>query len=130
MSHTDFQRRLQISLSRRGFRVFGNPVGYDATKRISYGLARGSADLIGWYPIADCYSEREGEPIGVFVAIEVKMPGDRLRKEQKSFIDAVERAGGFAYVARAATRNPNQTEADKVAEEILLACQSRYVRTP
>ena len=52
-----------------------------------YGLAPGSADLVGLLN-------------GRFFALEVKTPTGRLRPEQKLWMELVRRAGGFAAVAR------------------------------
>jgi hypothetical protein len=62
----------------------------DKTGRwVQFGLTKGSSDLIGWH-----------KKTGKFVAIEVKRPGQELRKDQKNFIDQVRKAGGIAGVAR------------------------------
>lgn len=52
-----------------------------------YGLAPGSADLVG---ILD----------GRFFALEVKTATGRLRPDQKLWMELVRRTGGFAAVAR------------------------------
>jgi hypothetical protein len=49
---------------------------------------RGVSDIIGLLP-----------PNGRFLAIEVKRPGGKPTQEQQNFIDAVNRAGGLAFVA-------------------------------
>ena len=56
---------------------------------VQFGLCKGSSDLIGWHKLT-----------GKFVAIEVKRPGQKLREDQKDFIDRVKEAGGIAGVAR------------------------------
>jgi hypothetical protein len=55
---------------------------------ISYGLCKGSSDLIGL---------RRGD--GRFVAIEVKKPGGNRRPEQHNFINLVREFGGLAGFA-------------------------------
>jgi len=57
-------------------------------RMIQFGLATGSADIIGI------------SPSGLFMAIEVKKGKGRTRKEQFTFIDAVNAAGGIAGIAR------------------------------
>lgn len=52
-----------------------------------YGLAPGSADLVGLLN-------------GRFFALEVKTPTGRLQPEQKLWMELVRRTGGFAAVAR------------------------------
>jgi hypothetical protein len=54
---------------------------------VRYGLAVGSADLIG---IVD----------GRFVALEVKSDSGRLRPEQELYLELVRKHGGFAAVVR------------------------------
>jgi hypothetical protein len=55
--------------------------------RVRYGLAVGSADLIG------CLDGR-------FVALEVKAATGRASPEQRQWLDLVRRNGGFACVVR------------------------------
>jgi len=58
-------------------------------RRTRYGLAPGSADLIG------CLSGR-------FVALEIKTPTGRLTPEQKTWLALVERHGGLTAVVHSA----------------------------
>ena len=44
--------------------------------------------------------EHLGQTLAVFTAIEVKVPGGRLREEQRLFLAFVERFGGYGGVAR------------------------------
>jgi len=44
--------------------------------------------------------EHLGQTLAVFTAIEVKVPGGRLREEQRLFLALVERFGGYGGVAR------------------------------
>lgn len=62
---------------------------------IKYGLFPGSSDLIGWELIT--YGDQVAP---VFCAVEVKTIGDRVRPDQRNWLDAVARMGGRAYVAR------------------------------
>lgn len=62
------------------------------TKRaqwVSYGLCKGSADLIGII-----------KPIGRFFALELKTLKGKLTEEQQLFINLVNAMGGYAGVAR------------------------------
>lgn len=54
-----------------------------------YGLARGSADLVGILA-----------PHGRLVALEVKTPTGRVAPEQEQWLELVRRMGGFACVVR------------------------------
>lgn len=72
-----------------GVAVWRNNVGQaiERGRRVRYGLAVGSADLIA------CVDGR-------FCAIEVKTPTGRVRPEQKRWLEAVRKIGGVAVVAR------------------------------
>ena len=65
-----------------------NQVTLTDARMIRFGLAVGSADIIG---IAPC---------GRFLAIEIKTRKGRPTKEQLRFIEAVNNAGGIAGIAR------------------------------
>jgi hypothetical protein len=54
---------------------------------VRYGLQKGSSDLIGIL-----------KPTGRLLALEVKTPKGRLRKEQELFLNLVRNMGGFACV--------------------------------
>lgn len=56
-------------------------------QRVRYGLAPGSADLVGILA-------------GRFVALEIKTPTGRATAEQEQWLDLVRRMGGFACVVR------------------------------
>lgn len=66
---------------------------------MTFGLAKGSADLIGW-TTRTITPEMVGTQVAVFTSIEVKTPTGRLRPEQKQWLDVVQAAGGIAGVAR------------------------------
>ncbi|MBX9594678.1 MAG: VRR-NUC domain-containing protein [Roseomonas sp.] len=85
-------------------RLFRNNTGSlkDHTGRVvSFGLFKGSSDLIGFRSIA-VTPEMVGQRLAVFVALEVKAPGGRhpVTDDQRRFLDAVAAAGGIAGVAR------------------------------
>lgn len=71
-------------------------------RRVGYGLAQGSADLIGWRPTADGTAQ--------FVAIEAKQGSGRLTKEQRNFLRQVREAGGYAAVAHDGENGPEIEE--------------------
>ena len=103
-SETKIQNLILMSLSKAGCLVFrnesagawvgkvlhkdANQVTLTDARMIRFGLAVGSADIIG---IAPC---------GRFLAIEIKTSKGRPTKEQLRFIDAVNNAGGIAGIAR------------------------------
>jgi hypothetical protein len=66
---------------------------------VQFGLARGSADLIGYRTIT-ITPEMVGQQVAVFTSIEVKTPTGRIRPEQQQWLDTVQAAGGIAGVAR------------------------------
>lgn len=93
MSEAEIQRQILVALnSLHGVRVFRNNCGFDGENRVRYGLAPGSADLIGWRVLSDGTAQ--------FVSIEVKSPGGRLRPEQETWLRVCQRAGCCAGVAR------------------------------
>lgn len=75
-----------------GCRVWRNTTGYVETegRKIRYGLAPGSADLVGsaW---------------GRALAIETKSERGRLSEDQKTWLGVVEQLGWIVVVARSAT---------------------------
>lgn len=92
MKETNLMRLIEMEASRLGHRLLRNNIGQLQDKdgrwvRFGVGGAGGS-DLIGW--------TRDGR----FAAVEVKTPTGRVSAEQKAFIDAVNRSGGIAGVAR------------------------------
>lgn len=90
MNESDLMRAIQIAVSHTGARVFRNNCGTARTEDgrfIRFGLFPGSSDLIGW--------TRQGR----FLCLEIKMPGKRATLLQQAFINAVNQAGGLAFVA-------------------------------
>lgn len=122
--HSVVTAKVEIEVSRRGWRVFRNNVGrawhgnvteeymmstkngskkvielYDAYM-ISYGLGVGSSDRVGWRPVV-ITPEMVGQTIAQFVALECKSARyTRVPEEQWNFLQQVHRAGGYAAVAR------------------------------
>lgn len=80
--------RIRVALAAMpGVLVWRNNVGVDADHGVRYGLGVGSADLVGIVMV-------RGH--GVFAGWEVKVPGRKLREEQRRWIDTVRRFGGIA----------------------------------
>ena len=69
---------------------------------VTFGLARGSADLIGWRTVTITQA-MVGTRLAVFTSIEVKAPNGRIRPEQQAWLDVVLRSGGIAGIARSVT---------------------------
>ncbi len=73
--------------------ILRNPRPFDT------GLPSGFADLFGLVPVV-VGPHLYGETFARFVAIEVKAPDGRLRKQQRQFLAAIEANGGLAGIAR------------------------------
>lgn len=82
-----------------GARLFRNNVGIAnyGDAKVAYGLAKGSADLVGWRTI-DIEQQHVGQKIAVFFAVEIKTTKTRQTQNQKNFIAAVQNAGGIAKI--------------------------------
>jgi hypothetical protein len=90
MSEGAIQDAIRVALSDEpGLVLWRNNVGIAEHRgqRVRYGLAVGSADLVG------CLDGR-------FVALEVKTATGRAAPEQKLWLDLVRRYGGFAAIVR------------------------------
>jgi hypothetical protein len=103
-AETDLQQRIRLALGTRSdLRLFRNQVGQLPDPRtgrpVQFGLARGSADLIGWRTIT-VTPEMVGQRIAVFTSIEVKTERGHVRPEQHAWQRTVSAAGGIAGIAR------------------------------
>lgn len=103
-AETDLQQRIRLALGTHPeLRIFRNQVGSLPDPRtgrlVQFGLARGSADLIGWRTLV-ITPEMVGQRIAVFTSLEIKTPAGRLAPAQRHWLHAVEGAGGIAGVAR------------------------------
>jgi hypothetical protein len=101
---TTLQQEIRLALGTiPSARIFRNQVGSLPDPRtgrlVTFGLARGSADLIGWRTVV-VTPEMVGTRLAVFLSIEVKTATGRIRPEQQQWFDAVHAAGGIAGVAR------------------------------
>jgi hypothetical protein len=102
MSEQELQQRIRLELGRGPVRLWRNNVGALRDQRgqlVSYGLCRGSSDLIGLRRLT-IGPEHLGQSLAVFVAIEVKSERGRLAAEQQQFLEVVRELGGLAGVAR------------------------------
>lgn len=103
-AETDLQQQIRLALGlRHDLRLFRNQVGSLPDPRtgrlVTFGLARGSADLIGWRTIV-VTPEMVGQRLAVFTSLEIKTPTGRLAPAQRHWLHAVYQAGGIAGVAR------------------------------
>lgn len=103
-AETTLQQQIRLALGARSdLRLFRNQVGQLPDPRtgrpVQFGLARGSADLIGWRTVI-ITPEMVGQRLAVFTSIEVKTPTGRVRSEQQAWLACVQQCGGIAGVAR------------------------------
>lgn len=95
------QQQIRL-LSRGPVRLFRNNVGSLPDPRtgrlVSFGLAPGSADLIGWRSTV-ITPDMVGQTVAVFASVEVKSARGRVRPDQAAWLAAVQAAGGIAGVA-------------------------------
>ena len=103
-AETTLQQQIRLALGTHpDARIFRNQVGSLPDPRtgrlVTFGLARGSADLIGWRTIT-VTPAMVGARLAVFCSIEVKTPTGRVRPEQQAWLETVQQAGGVAGVAR------------------------------
>jgi len=106
-AETTLQQQIRLALGTRSdLRLFRNQVGQLPDPRtgrpVQFGLARGSADLIGWRTIT-ITPDMVGQRVAVFTSIEVKTPTGRIRPDQHAWLGAVQSAGGIAGIARSVT---------------------------
>ena len=104
MSETDLQQRIRLALGTRpDLRLFRNNTGTLPDPRtgrpVQFGLARGSADLIG-YRTVTITPDMVGQQVAVFTSLEVKTPTGRIRPEQTNWLHSIKRAGGIAAIVR------------------------------
>jgi hypothetical protein len=93
MTESQIQAEVHRALnSRPDTRVFRNHCGRVQGKDgqwHTFGLMKGSADLIGW-----CR--------GRFLSVEVKTATGRVSPEQENWMNQVNKHGGIAFIARSA----------------------------
>ena len=103
-AETTLQQQIRLALGTHPeLRLFRNQVGQLPDPRtgrmVQFGLARGSADLIGWRTLV-ITPDMVGQRIAVFTSIEVKTERGRVRPEQHAWLTPVTGAGGIAGIAR------------------------------
>lgn len=98
-----------LALSNIGTKIFSNAVGVGwlgklaaggrdggiflkCAHRIKFGLFKGSHDKIGFHPMV-IKPHHVGRTIGVFVSMEIKRPGQKLRPEQEVWYQVCEQSG-------------------------------------
>lgn len=95
MTESQIQSAIRLRLGGRpDVRLFRNHVGMvrdESGRTHTFGLMRGSADLIGWVTISG---------VAVFLSVEVKSATGKTRPEQTAWAAAVNKMGGIAFIAR------------------------------
>ena len=102
MTEQQIQQQIRLACSRGPVRLFRNNTGTlrdQHGRPVQFGLAKGSADLIGW-TTRTITPDMVGQQVAVFTSVEVKTATGRLRPEQRVWLDAVQSAGGIAGVVR------------------------------
>jgi hypothetical protein len=102
MSEQHIQQHIRLACSTGPVRLFRNNTGVlrdQHGRPVSFGLCKGSADLIGW-TTRTITADMVGQQVAVFTSIEVKTASGRLSPEQRQWLAAVETAGGIAGVAK------------------------------
>jgi hypothetical protein len=102
VSEQELQQRIRLELGHGPVRLWRNNVGAlrDPHGRlVTYGLCRGSSDLIGLRQIT-ITPEHLGQQLAVFAALEIKTQRGRPTAEQLQFLAVVRELGGLAAVVR------------------------------
>lgn len=103
-AETTLQQHIRLAVGQRSdVRLFRNNTGTLPDPRtgrpIQFGLAKGSADLIGIKQVT-ITPDMVGQTIGVFTSIEVKTPTGRVTPQQRNWLAMVRKLGGIAGIAR------------------------------
>ena len=101
-SEQTIQQHIRLACSKGDCRLFRNNTGTlrdQHGRPVSFGLCKGSADLIG-YRTVTITPDMVGQEVAVFLSIEVKTPTGRIRPEQQAWLETIQAAGGIAGVAR------------------------------
>ena len=80
-------------------RLGGGSVLIERARYVTFGLAPGSSDLIGWHSII-VTPEMVGQRVARFLAPELKTAHGPAREQQSKFIRAVNESGGAAGLVR------------------------------
>ena len=101
---TKIQQEIRLGLGMRDdVRLFRNQVGQLPDPRtgrpVQFGLAKGSADLVGWKTVT-ITPDMVGTSIAQFVSLEIKAPTGKPTAAQSSWLKAVSKAGGISAIAR------------------------------
>ena len=102
MSEQAIQQQIRLELGVGPVRLWRNNVGALRDERgrlVTYGLCKGSSDLIGLRQLR-IEEQHLVLELGVFCALEIKAAGGRPTAEQRQFLEVIRNHGGLAGVAR------------------------------
>ena len=106
MNESGIQSRIMLALGARpGIRIFRNQVGfgfvgeYPNQRPVSFGLAPGSGDLIGWRSRI-ITPDDVGRSVAQFLSVKVKSASGTARPNQRTWAEVVRQFGGIAIIAR------------------------------
>lgn len=89
-SETPLMHEIRAALTATGhIALWRNNTGFDADRKIKYGLGLGGADLVGIL-----------KPSGRFVGVEIKTATGRTSPDQMAWASAVRAAGGLYILTR------------------------------
>lgn len=99
---TALQNRIRLVLSEKvpGLTHFRNHTGCLPDGKggmVRFGLGVGSPDIVGYKEVL-IDSSMIGQTIAVFVGLEVKLPGEKPRADQRHWLGLLAQAGGVAAV--------------------------------
>lgn len=118
MRENEIQASIMLAVgSRPDTRLFWNTVGFGyqgeavrldggdvlvkAARPVTFGLAPGSADQVGWRTV-EVTPGMVGRRLAVFLSVEVKQARGRAAAEQRTWRQRVAEAGGIAGITRSA----------------------------
>ena len=99
MRESDIQRLVQIRATELGARLFRNETGFCECRKVSYGLCKGSPDLVGFVPVK-ITEDMVGQTVAVFLAPEIKARKGKLTQAQENWIEMARSFGALAGVCR------------------------------
>lgn len=99
---TALQNRIRLELSEKvpSLTHFRNHTGCLPDGKggmVRFGLGAGSPDLVGYKEVL-IDSSMVGQTMAVFVGLEIKLPGEKPRADQRHWLELLAEAGGIAAV--------------------------------
>ena len=136
MTEREIMNRIHMTIgSREDARLFrnnlgkawvarGKPVRTDGGvflphgQQYQFGLPPGSPDLVGIKMIR-VSPDMVGRTVGLFLGIEVKVPGGRVQTDQRRFLEMIKRFGGVSGVAWSIEEAMKVFSAEQSAQRII-----------